>query len=154
MSFCVIMLVCGQAYEELPWLLTDLGGLSPLWAAPFPMKVVLSFIRKLGELEQGNKQSHLVASASKHCCSSYLTLLHDLKVEVKTFFSATLLSIQAFYHRHRKEIRTDSMGQQGGLMPHRFSGACACSFCLFYHCKPQWPGQAQENDGQSALPWR
>jgi len=71
MSYCVIVLVFGQAYEELHWLLTDLGGPSPLWAAPFTRQVALRCIRKLVELEQANKQSPLVASASRPCCSSY-----------------------------------------------------------------------------------
>lgn len=37
------------------WLVIDVEGSNPLWAAPFPRKVVLSYIRKLAECKPAGK---------------------------------------------------------------------------------------------------
>ena len=41
----------GHVYEGLSWMLTEVGGPSPLWVAPFPGQVVMGSLKKLFEQE-------------------------------------------------------------------------------------------------------
>lgn len=57
----------GHVYEGLSWMLTEVGGPSPLWVAPFPGQVVLVSTGKLAGYMPSSEQatSFLHGSASK-----------------------------------------------------------------------------------------
>ena len=65
--------ICGHFYGESSWLITDVGGPCPLWAAAFPGQVTLDYVRKLAEPEPGSKL------ASKQCSPQLLLYLLAVK---------------------------------------------------------------------------
>ena len=64
--------ISGHVCRKLSWLFIDVGGSSPLWAAPFPGQVVLGCIRKLAryDQEQATKQNFSMVSDSRFWLSS------------------------------------------------------------------------------------
>jgi len=152
MSYCVIVLVCGQAFEELPWMLTDLGRPSPPWAAPFPRQVVLICIRKLVELEQAIKQSPLVASASRLCCVSYSDSPPWPESWSQNIFLHYFPS-KHFITATERKLEHTPWGRREDWYLTDFQEPVLMAFVSSITVS-QWPEQAQEKEGQCALPRR
>lgn len=49
--------ICGHFYGESSWLITDVGGPCPLWAAAFPGQVTLDYVSEENLLNIGGKQA-------------------------------------------------------------------------------------------------
>ena len=62
----------GHVYEGLSWMLTEVGGPSPLWVAPFPGQVVMGSLKKLFEQEPVSQRMSQQAASRRGFCFNFL----------------------------------------------------------------------------------